>query len=142
LLDTLFAAEQLLSPVRKTNAPLGSAIDRRKPIPLRTLQASIHPDEMLLEYVLAEPQSYCLRITRGGAAITVLPAGRKRIDDLVESYLNAISSRQSEAMISNELFSILFQPVIDEGSKERLIVIPSGKLRLLPFDALRNQQGL
>ncbi len=134
LLDTLFATEQLLSPVRTTHSPLRS-------VPLHTLQRSLHPDEMLLEYVLAEPQSYCLRITRGGAVIIVLPAGRKRIDDLVENYLSAIRSRQSESTISNELFSILFQPVIDEGSKARLIVIPTGKLHLLPFDALRTQQG-
>ncbi len=95
---------------------------------------------MLLEYVLAEPRSFCLRITRNGATVVVLPAGRKRIEDLVDNYLNAIRSRQSENTVGTELFSILLQPVIDDRSS-RLTVIPDGKLHLLPFDALKDQQG-
>ena len=141
LLDELFEAEQRLSPIRRTNSPLGSATDRPRPIPLRTLQASLRPDEMLLEYVLDEPQSYCLRITRTSAAVVVLPGGRKRVEDLVENYLTAVRSRHKEIKPSGELFSVLLQTVIGQESKTRLIIVPDGKLHLLPFDALRDQRG-
>jgi len=44
---------------------------------------------MLLEYVLGERQSYCLRITRGASSIAVIPHGRKAIERLVDGYLEA-----------------------------------------------------
>ena len=40
---------------------------------------------MILEYVLDELNSYCLHITHTSAAVTVLPAGRKRIEHLVDT---------------------------------------------------------
>lgn len=141
LLDQLFEAEQHLWPVRRTRSPLGSPTDRPKPIPLRILQASLRPDEMLLEYVLDEPQSYCLQITRTSVIVGALPGGRKHIEDLVDNYLTTVRSRRSEITIGKQLFSMLLQPLIGQGSKTRLIIVPDGKLHLLPFDALKDQQG-
>ncbi len=144
LLNQLFRMEQRLSPVRRTSSPLGSASDRPKPVPLGTVQASLHADEMLLEYVLGETQSYCLEITRESVAITVLPAGRRRIEDLVEKYLSAVRSKQPETAFAKELFSLLLQPVIGDESRTRatkLIIVPDGVLHLLPFDGLKDPQG-
>ena len=141
LLDQLFLQEQLLSPIRRASSPPGSATTRPKPILLRTLQDSLADDEMILEYVLAEPKSYCVQITRSGAAVLTLPAGRKHVEGLVESYLSAIRSKQPEFAAGSELFSVLVQPAISQKSKTRLIIVPVGKLHLLPFDALTNQDG-
>jgi CHAT domain-containing protein len=144
LLDQLFRMEQRLSPVRRTSYPLGSASDRQKPVPLHTLQASLRPDEMLLEYVLGETQSYCLQITRAGAAVVVLPASRRRIEDLVDEYLATVRSKQPEIVVAKELFSLLLQPVIGDESRTRatrLIIVPDGKLHLVPFDALVDENG-
>ena len=141
LLDRLFATEQLLSPVRRTTSALGSAADRPRPVPLRMLQDSLRPDEALLEYVLSEPESYCLRITNEDIQVIVLPAGRKRIEALVEAYLAAVRSRQPERSISRELFSLILEPAIASGSKSRLVIVPDGRLNLLPFDALRDSRG-
>ncbi|MBI4473397.1 MAG: CHAT domain-containing protein [Acidobacteria bacterium] len=140
LLDQLFAAEQLLFRVRRTTGPLKPATDRPKPIPLGTLQTSLGPDEMLLEYVLGQTQSYCLQITRTGVGLAVLPASRHRIENLVEAFLEAVRSKRSETALGKELFALLLQPVIGQANKSRLIVIPDRKLHLLPFDALRNDQ--
>ena len=87
LLDELFRVEQFLSPVRREIALLNSASDRLKPIPLEKLQGSFGRSETLLEYVLGERQSYCLRITRGASSIVVIPHGRKAIERLVDGYL-------------------------------------------------------
>src|SRR5262249_38143116 len=89
LLDELFRVEQFLSPARREITLLNSASNRLKPIPLAKLQGSIGPSELLLEYVLGETQSYCLRITRDALSIVVIPHGRKSIERLVDDHLAA-----------------------------------------------------
>lgn len=88
---------------------------------------------MLIEYVLGETQSYCLRITRSGASIVVIPAGRKRIDELVDHYLAAVRSRQAEDNPAGDLFSLLWEPVLRHESSTSLIVVPDGKLKSCAF---------
>ena len=95
----------------------------------------------MLEYVLSEPESYCLRITRDGLRVIVLSAGRKRIETLVDSYLSAVRSRQPDVAVSQELFSLILGPALGPEPKSRLVVVPDGKLNLLPFDALRDSAG-
>jgi CHAT domain-containing protein len=141
LLDELFAQEQLLMPVSKTRSPLKSAADRSRPIPVRTLQASLGRDEMLLEYVLAESQSYCLQIRRGSAAVLVIPSGRKRIEALVADYLRDIRSRNADIAAGEELFTLLVKPAMGKSSMTKLVVIPDGGLHLLPFDGLKTPDG-
>jgi CHAT domain-containing protein len=141
LLDRLFTAEQLLSPTRKTTSIFAASGGRPRPVRLRELQTTLRPDEVVLEYVLSEPQSYCLTITREDIRVIVLPGGRQRIESLVDRYLEAIRSRSSEAVISTELFSMILGPVGRERLPTRLIIVPDGKLHLLPFDALRNSAG-
>jgi hypothetical protein len=116
-------------------------VNRQKPVPLRTLQASLRPDEMLLEYVLGETQWYCLQITRGGTAVVVLPASRRRIEDLVDEYLATVRSKQPESGFASDLFSLLLAPIVGDLPGTRLIVVPDGKLNLLPFDALQDSEG-
>src|SRR5262249_22923724 len=105
LLDTLFATEQLLRPVQKIHLNVSSAAQTNQPVPLRTLQSSLRSDETLIEYVLGDTASYCLRITRTRADIIKLPASGKRIEDLIDDYLAAVQSRHAEGNIGNELYS-------------------------------------
>src|SRR6516225_374881 len=62
LLERLFQAEQVLAPVDKPKSRLQQAAIRAQPVGLVTLQQSLRPDEMILEYVLDELSSYCLHI--------------------------------------------------------------------------------
>lgn len=141
LFDQLFAAEQLLARQRKVSPLFGSGTKRWKPLPLAALQRSLHSDEMLLEYVLSEPHSYCLLIGHNKATITVLAAGKKHIEDLVENYVADVRSRRLDIPSSKELFSVLLQPAIAQEPYGKVIVVPDGKLNLLPFDALKDQYG-
>ena len=141
LLDQLFVQEQLLLPVRQSRSRLRSDSDRPKPSPLRKVQASLRTDEMLLEYVLGEPESYCLQITRAGAAVLIIPSGKKQVEDLVDDYLSAVRSRQPEDTAGHKLFSLLLQPAIGLKSPMRIIIVPDGKLHLVPFDGIKNQEG-
>jgi len=142
LLDQLFTMEQLLSRDRSVESTLGSNINAtRQPIPLTVLQESLRPNEMILEYVLSQSRSYCLQITRKAAAIAILTAGRDRIEQLAENYFADVRARQSESVSGNELYSLLVKPLKIETSTTNLVVVPDGKLHLLPFDALRDDKG-
>ena len=58
------------------------------------------------------------------------------IEDLVEVFLAEVRSKRPATAVSRELYKLLFAPVKEHLNKERLIIVPDGKLHLLPFDAL------
>jgi CHAT domain-containing protein len=141
LLERLFQAEQVLAPVGTPKSTLQQAAIRAQPVGLVTLQQSLRPDEMILEYVLDELSSYCLHITHTSAAVTVLPAARKPIEHLVETYVADVRLKKSNAETGKDLYSLLVRPIPGIESKSRLIIVPDGKLHLLPFSSLPDSQG-
>jgi CHAT domain-containing protein len=141
LFDQLFTTEQLLWRDRNPQAVWSTRAGARKSIPLREVQTSLRRDEVLLEYVLGDRQSYCLEVTPHDVKITVIPAGRKRIENYVEAYLGAVRERRDETVSSKELYALLLQPVRRRASVRHLIIVPDGTLHLLPFDALKSDDG-
>ena len=53
-----------------------------QPASLSKVQEVLKPDEVLLEYVLDDPTSFCVVVSQKGAYVRVLPAGRKEIENL------------------------------------------------------------
>ena len=141
MLGELFEAEQVLVLFSKPETYLQKAVTNPRPVGLPRLQRSLRPDEMVLEYVLDEPRSFCLHITRRGAGVSTLSAGRKHVEELVENYLAGVRSRKSVAETGKELYSLLLRPIPGADSTSRLIIVPDGKLHLLPFDSLTDDQG-
>ena len=118
--------------------------DQRFPIdpaPLTQVQESLKSDETLLEYVLAEPNSFCISVTRTTASLRVLPVGRKEIEKLVQRYVDEIRAKKTGAEEAKQLHAFLVQPIPETSTGKRFIVVPDGILNLLPFEALRNSQG-
>jgi CHAT domain-containing protein len=118
--------------------------DQRFPIdpaPLTQVQESLKADEALLEYVLDEPNSFCISITRTTANLRVLPAGRKQIEKLVQRYVDEIRARKAGVEEAKQLHAFLVQPIPETSTGKRFIVVPDGILNLLPFEALRNSEG-
>src|SRR5204863_6558755 len=81
--DKIFLAEQArwLTPT--------SGAWKSKPwqtIPLERVRESLAANELVLEYVMAEPHSYCLAISRDSARIVAL-AGRKGSESSARAYL-------------------------------------------------------
>jgi len=87
LLEALLELEERLAYVRGALISRPRRPLREKAVDLKTAQASLMPDELLLEYVLDEPRSFCLAVSRTHAEIDVLPAGREEIEDLTKRYL-------------------------------------------------------
>ena len=118
--------------------------DQRFPIdpaPLTQVQESLKSDETLLEYVLAEPNSFCISVTRTTANLRVLPVGRKEIERLVQRYVDEIRAKKTSPEEAKQLHAFLLQPVPETSKGTRFVVVPDGILNLLPFEALRNSHG-
>src|SRR5271166_752227 len=118
--------------------------DQRFPInpaPLTQVQETLKSDETLLEYVLAEPNSFCISVTRKTANLRVLSAGRKEIEKLVQRFVDEIRAKRTGADEAKQLHAFLVQPIPETSKGKRLIVVPDGILNLLPFEALRNSHG-
>jgi CHAT domain-containing protein len=107
-----------------------------KPAALKTIQAVLGEDEVLVEYVLDEPKSFCIVITRKSADLLVLPAGSNKLQTVTGSYLSELKSRRSGEPFAAELYSLLLEPVLNSFQQSRLIISADGILHLLPFEAL------
>ena len=112
-----------------------------KPSSMKEIQAALRADEVVLEYVLSEPNSYCIWISKRRAGVQILPAGRRRIEDLTQEYLNAIRAKRDDHVLAKQLYDFLIGPLPLEASTERLVVVPDAILNLLPLDTLRDPQG-
>jgi CHAT domain-containing protein len=105
---------------------------------LRAVQRSLSADDALLEYLIASPQSYCIVVTRDGAAIFNLP-GEAEIQKAVDPHLKAIASK----LDIRESGRTLFRAILPRGAtaKSNLIVVPDGALHRLPFDTAVDDTG-
>ncbi len=109
-----------------------------KPTSLRAVQAALNQHELLLEYVMDEPHSFCISISKSEAAVTMLKAGGAKITALTKEYLSAIQARKPATEVARELYSILIEPIPKQKGKDRLIIAPDGYLYFLAFETLRD----
>jgi CHAT domain-containing protein len=112
-----------------------------EPVPLNSIQSDLRPDEVLLEYVLDDPNSYCLSITRHGTHLRQLPVGRNEVERLTHTFIDEVRAKQSGADVSYQLYNALILPIPETQNATHLIIVPDGVLNLLPFEALRDHQG-
>lgn len=107
---------------------------------LKQVQAGLNASTLLLEYVAAKPQSYCLVISRKQARIVSLP-GENQISLLVTAYRKAVAAKQAGHNESSKLYHLLFQPIPSIQQKKLLVIVRDGPLYFLPFDSLMGPQG-
>lgn len=106
------------------------------PVALKTARESLLPDEAILEYVLAEPNSFCLALTHTDAVIVRLPAGRQEIEELTSQYVSDVMAGKSGSQEAQELYALLLKPLPNSFQQRRMVIVPDGSLYNLPFDAL------
>jgi tetratricopeptide (TPR) repeat protein len=138
LRDRIFLTEQSrwLSPEAAGPFPSAAAPE----ITLAQVRRALGRNDVLLEYVLAEPRSYCLAVANESFRIVPLP-GRGEIESAVDAYLRAIRSRSAAVAEGRRLFGDLLQPLGPLAGKDRLIIVRDGKLHLVPFDGLIDNAG-
>ena len=112
-----------------------------QPASLSKVQEVLKPDEVLLEYVLDDPTSFCVVVSQKGAYVRVLPAGRKEIENLSQQFVGEIRTKGTGAELSKRLYAMLVKPIPEAATATRFIIVPDAILNLLPFEALRDAQG-
>src|SRR5947199_4079572 len=109
-------------------------------IPLERIREGLTTNELVLEYVMAQPHSYCLAIGRDSARIVPL-ADRESIESAVIAYLKTLKTKGVSKTQGGDLYAALLGDIPEVSKKERLIIVPDGRLHLLPFDALIDGAG-
>jgi CHAT domain-containing protein len=134
-LTDLFSLEQRAIEIEAGQDPpwLRRAV---QPISLTRLQKALKGDEAFLEYVLTDPVSYCLAISREHVEVFRL-AGRSQIGKQVDAVLAALRKGGTEAGAEATLYATVVGPMAGVvSSKGRLTIVPDGPLYQLPFEML------
>jgi CHAT domain-containing protein len=138
LREEIFEAKQLMAPASTQDNEYFRRITS-EPLSLNALQSMLQEDEMILEYVLNDPNSYCLAIARHRIAAHRLPC-RSEIDSLVDQFLFEIRNKENGNEIRRKLFTTLVGKIEGLDKARRLHVIPDHSLYLLPFESLIDQK--
>jgi CHAT domain-containing protein/tetratricopeptide (TPR) repeat protein len=109
-------------------------------LPLDRVREGLTTNQLVLEYVIAQPHSYCLAIGRDFARIVPL-ADRESIESSVIAYLETLKTKGVSKAQGGDLYAALLRDIPEVSKKERLIIVPDGRLHLLPFDALVDGAG-
>lgn len=120
------------------------------------IQAALREDEgtILLEYFVGEERSYLWLVTADGLNVRELP-GRAALESLAGDVYQSLAARQPRAGEDEarryerytseeaqfcpraaELSRHVLAPLAGEEGARRLLVVPDGHLRYIPFDAL------
>ena len=87
------------------------------PVPLTELQRSLHANTLLIEYVLAEPNSYAFAITRETVTPYRLPS-KSVIEADANHYRKEIHDRKEDRALAQQLFSELLEPLEPLAKKQ------------------------
>jgi CHAT domain-containing protein len=137
LRDQIFLAEQ-----SRSVTPEVSILKAREHqvIAVRQLQSSLSNSEAVLEYVVDDPASYCLVITRTNLRIVKL-AGKQELSSLVITYLNKVKRKERADDVARHLYEVLLGGIPGVQNVKQFIIVRDGQLHLIPFDALVQPSG-
>jgi CHAT domain-containing protein len=112
----------------------------RETVGLEQIQQALAPSVVLLEYVIADPSSYCLTISRNRTRIVRLE-GRARIEPLVAAYLKSVKAKLPALAEARALYDALLGPIRETARGRTIVIVRDGQLHLVPFDGLREPSG-
>jgi len=116
--------------------PLRHAV-ATKPVLVADLQRELRPDEVVVEYVLADPISFALAITANSISPYPL-ASRSEIAAEMKRYVSLLSKQQTDIRLAGTLFQQLLGPIAEFKTHKSAIIIPDTDIQLLPFAALHD----
>ena len=137
--DNPAARGRILNSIYTTEQQLGTDdtdIDRPPdPVALGRLEQDLRPSELFVEYVLAEPHSYALAVTRTGAHCYTLPP-KSVLNKDASRYRAKLMGHKADLPLAQKLFNSLLAAIPEYRTKTDVIVVPDGELNLLPFGAI------
>ena len=139
LLEQVFLAEANLGAVL-TELFNRTRTGPRKPLALGQVQRALRPDEVFVEFALANPDSYCIVVTRTSARVQHLP-GRAAIESRIEPLLKAVRDEKNHESDARRAGEVLLDRIPELASHSRIVVSPDGDLHQLPFELLVGASG-
>ena len=148
--NSVIEREQLLDKLTEYERRLGLAWTKGdapnqrfpvQPASLTKVEDDLNPDEVFLEYVLDDPNSFCLSISRKGAYLRMLPVGRTEIQRLTQQFVDEVRAKGAGIDGAKQLYAWLLKPIPETATTNKVVIAPDGILNLLPFEALRDSQG-
>lgn len=132
--------EALKREIRFQN-PLYASVQYPEPIALHDLQEKIlKGDETLIEYFLTKRDVYCFVIGKDSYRVVKLPVTAADLEKNIESFLTNIQDAAQGPMFDKRRASILYEqllkPLDNLLGKNKLIIVPHGKIAFLPFESL------
>jgi CHAT domain-containing protein len=127
ILEDIYTAEQQVNGYAPESVPT--------PVALETLQKDLPQSELFIEYVLDDPTSYALAVTKTAVHRYELPP-RAQIEQDASQYRSEIAQKKTDLPLAERLFQELFGRIPEYREKPNVVVVPDGKLHLLPFSAL------
>lgn len=106
-----------------------------RPTVLSELQQDLRPSELFLEYVLGDPSSHVLAVTRDTTRRYKLPS-RSKLEQDAARYRTEVMQQKTDLPLAEQLFGELLGVIPEFKEKSDVIVVPDGKLHMLPFSAL------
>jgi CHAT domain-containing protein len=108
------------------------------PVSLGRLESDLAQNELFVEYVLADPHSYALAVTRTSARAYEL-AARTEIETDASEYRASIRDQKANSALGDALFRELLGKIPEYRAHSTLIVVPDGELNFLPFGAVTDR---
>ncbi|MFL6263009.1 MAG: CHAT domain-containing protein [Thermoanaerobaculia bacterium] len=139
LRDLLLRSERLRDRIRQAS-PRYTALGQARPASLRTIQRSLDPDTLLLEYALGRERSFLWAVTPDSLTSVELPP-RVVLEEEAREAVRLLGSSQHTlsrtrtGMVLDGLSRRLLGPVAGQLRK-RLLIVGDGALHTLPFAAL------
>ena len=100
----------------------------------------LRADEVLLEFALAEPNSYAVVATRSAARVHRL-AGRTAIHEALEPLVKGIRGGADVRAEARTVGQILLDRIPEIAARKRVVVSADGDLHQLPFEVLVTESG-
>jgi CHAT domain-containing protein len=139
--DDSTARGRILDSIYQTELQLDSDSTARnkppEPVDLGLLQRELRPSELFVEYVLDNPHSYALALTHTTVRRYALPS-KDELEQGASNYRSEILKQKTDLSLAQQLFNGLLGGIPEFKDKQELIVVPDGRLHLLPFSALAN----
>lgn len=136
LLDQIFAAEAQMAPISTELFDRTQRRSPRTPLTLRDLQRTLAPDELFLEFAIAEPTSFIILATRNTSRLQRLP-GRGAIRAELERVLRQVRAGEDVTAADTQILAATLVGAVPElASARRLVIGPDAELHQLPFELL------
>jgi CHAT domain-containing protein len=141
--------QELEEEIRRASPKL-SALKYPETLDLKTAQAVLDTDTLLLTYYVAQNETYLFAVTKSDIKVFTLPAGEDTLNSQIKAFRNKVAIyridlhdplRLEEAsQQGKELYDALVRPAQEFVNRaKRILICPDGPLHVLPFAALVSQ---